>query len=220
MARPSLTPSFNHKCKVMKRYRSWNFFAVIQLAAFGLAISAQSSSDASPVEYCHLIKNPAAYDGKQVTLRATYRYGFEWQEIYCLKCRDLGKTWLEIWDPTKKSSEILKKLPNDDGTVNATFTGTFQSSGGPFGDGSYRFRFLLREISQAELLTKSGADPNALPENLRKKVCGSEAKPRKGTRSNPEGTGSNRRFCDSPSIFLFNQSDVVDLRLASDLSKF
>ena len=129
------------------------------------------------ISYCHLIKNPEMYDGKEVTVRATYRYGFEWQELFCLDCRNLGKTWLEIGDITEKSKNILKKLPRDDGTVNAVFTGTFESSKGPFGDGGYRFRFVLKEISQTEFVTKSGADPNQLPNNLRKKVCGNaEAK--------------------------------------------
>lgn len=161
----------------MKRYYFCIFFILVQLVVFGLDIKGQSSSDAILVQYCDLIKNPEDYDGKVVTLRATYRYGFEWQEIYCLKCRNLGKTWLEIWDITKKSKKILKKFPNDDGTVNAIFTGIFQSSKGPFGNGGYRFRFKLKEISQAELITKSGADPRQLPEEIRKKICCSVTAP-------------------------------------------
>ncbi|MFN3330192.1 MAG: hypothetical protein ACK419_04620 [Pyrinomonadaceae bacterium] len=123
------------------------------------------------VEFCDLVKNPGKYDGKEVTVRATYRYGFEWQEIFCLGCRDVGKTWLEIGDITKKSKKVLKKFPKDDGTINALFTGTFESSKGPYGDGSYRFRFVLKEISQVEVVTKSGADPKQLPDDKQKKVC-------------------------------------------------
>jgi hypothetical protein len=155
----------------MKRYYFCIFFIFVQLVVFSLEIKGQNSLGALPVEYCDLIKNPEVYDGKEVTLRATYRYGFEWQEIYCLECRNLGKTWLEIWDLTKKSKKILKKFPKNDGTINAIFTGIFQSSKGPFGDGGYRYRFLLKEISQAELVTKSGADPNALAKNEKEKLC-------------------------------------------------
>lgn len=156
---------------VMKKYYFCIFFILAQLVVFGSDIKGQSSSGAIPVEYCDLIKNPEAYDGKEVTVRATYRYGFEWQEIYCLECRNLGKTWLEIWDITKKSKKIFRKFPENDGTFNAIFTGIFQSSKGPFGDGGYPYRFMLKEISQAELVTRSGADPKKLSDEIRKKVC-------------------------------------------------
>ena len=134
-------------------------------------VRAQQTSVNDSISFCDLLKNPEKYDGKEVTVRATYRYGFEWQELFCLNCRNIGKTWLEIGDITKKSEKILKKFPNDDGTITALFTGIFQSSKGSFGDGGYRFRFMLKEISKAKLLTKSGADPQQLPDNIRKRVC-------------------------------------------------
>lgn len=155
----------------MKRHLFCIVFACIQLAAIGVDLRAQDSTKVLPVEDCDLIRNPDIYDGRLVTFRATYRYGFEWQEIYCLGCRTLGKTWLEISQISKTSAKILKKLPADDGTVNASFTGTFHSSAGPFGDGGYRFRLMLRELSRVELLTESGADPSSLPNNVREKIC-------------------------------------------------
>lgn len=144
--------------------------SVLLQAAFAQEIE----NNCMTVEYCVLVKNPEKYDGKEVAVRATYRYGFEWQEIFCLDCRDVGKTWLEIDNEniTKKSKKILKELPKNDGTVNAVFTGIFQSSKGPFGDGGYRFRFVLKEINQATIVTKSGADPEQLPDALRNKVSG------------------------------------------------
>jgi hypothetical protein len=42
----------------------------------------------------------------------------------------------------------------------------------PFGDGGYRFGFMLKKISQAKPATKSGWVPEVLPDNIRKKVCG------------------------------------------------
>jgi hypothetical protein len=47
------------------------------------------------VTFCDLVRNPDKYDGHEVSVRATYRYGFEWQELYCLDCKDKGKAWLE-----------------------------------------------------------------------------------------------------------------------------
>ena len=48
------------------------------------------------VTFCDLVRNPDKYDGQEVSVRATYRYGFEWQELYCLDCKDKGKAWLEV----------------------------------------------------------------------------------------------------------------------------
>lgn len=164
-----------------RKHYKHRVFSVFGLALlpflWQVAVGQKNNNNPMTVEYCALIKNPEKYDGKEVTIRATYRYGFEWQEMFCLDCRDTGKTWLEIDDDniTKKSKKMLRKFPKDDGTINALFTGTFESSKGSFGDGSYRFRFVLKEISQAELVTKSGADPQQLPDDIRKKVCGTMA---------------------------------------------
>src|SRR4051812_43393690 len=78
-------------------------------------ITGQQSNKTVAVSYCDLIKNPELYDGKEVTFRGTYRYGFEWSELYCLQCRGIGKTWLEIGNTTKKTQKILKRLPRNDG---------------------------------------------------------------------------------------------------------
>src|SRR5258708_16468827 len=48
------------------------------------------------VTFCELVRNPELYNGKEVTVRATYKYGFEWQMLYCLDCLDKGKAWLEL----------------------------------------------------------------------------------------------------------------------------
>jgi hypothetical protein len=158
------------------KHRVFSILGLILLPFLWQVASGQeNNNNPMTVEYCALVKNPEKYDGKEVTVRATYRYGFEWSEIFCLDCRDTGKTWLEIGDITKKSEKILKKFPKDDGTINALFTGTFESSKGPFGDGGYRFRLMLKEISQAKLVTKSGADPKQLPDDTRKKVCAAAA---------------------------------------------
>ncbi len=153
------------------QYRTLSLSVLILLPfLWQVTLGQENSYNKTTVEYCDLIKNPEIFDGKEVTVRATYRYGFEWSEIFCIECRDFGKTWLEIGYITKKSERVLKKLPKDDGTVNAVFTGTFESSKGPFGDGGYRFRFLLKSISDVDLVTKSGADPEQLPDKERKKV--------------------------------------------------
>ena len=39
------------------------------------------------VSFCDLIKDPGKFDGRAVTLKASYRYGFEWQELFCVSCK-------------------------------------------------------------------------------------------------------------------------------------
>jgi hypothetical protein len=125
------------------------------------------------VEYCDLVKNPETYDGKEVRLRATYRYGFEWQELFCLACREIGKTWLEFDEElSAKMTARLRKFPKDQGTINGVFSGVFHSSKGPWGQGEYRFQLLVREITSPEVVSRSGWAPDHLRPNERKKVCG------------------------------------------------
>lgn len=125
------------------------------------------------VSYCDLIRSPTNYEGKDVTVRASYRYGYEWQELFCLNCLDLGKMWLEFSDDlTKDSKRRLNILPKHQGTMNATFSGIFHS--GTYGDGSYRFQLTVKSITEVKLVSRTGWDPNLLPPDKRKKLCGSE----------------------------------------------
>jgi hypothetical protein len=139
----------------------------VLFCANGPACEKDFSRTAPPVTvvaYCDLVTNPDKYDGKEVTVHATYRYGFEWQEIFCMECRKIAKTWLEFDEELKSDFKSkLKKFPRDQGTVNAIFTGTFHSSKGPYGDGGYRFRFDVRTISSVEVVSKEGRDPEHLP---------------------------------------------------------
>lgn len=157
----------------MKKYFVYIFFVLSLFLIFEKHICGQESSENTSISFCDLLRNPEKYDGKQVTVYATYRYGFEWQEMYCLGCRDLGKMWLEFGELTKKSQKILKRFPKDNGTINAIFIGEFESSKGPFGDGGYKYRFVLKDIKNAEFVTKSSAVPEQLTDNMRKNICGS-----------------------------------------------
>jgi hypothetical protein len=159
----------------MKPMTIWLILIAVSVLPFASRkATAQQISKSDSISFCDLLRNPEKYDGKEVTVSASYRYGFEWQEIFCLDCRDKGKTWLEMDDDiiTAESERILKRLPKNDGTVNALFTGIFVSSRSSFGDGGYRFGFLLKKISQAKVVTKSGWAPEQLPDKIRKKVCG------------------------------------------------
>jgi hypothetical protein len=141
----------------------------------GLNHQQKQSSKSAPLKttYCELVRNPDKYNGREVTIHATYRYGLEMQDLFCLECRDAGKTWLELnEDMFPKAKSVLKKMPKYAGTVNANFTGVFVSTMGPYGDGGYRFQFVVTAINNIEVVYK-GLPPPGL--DLRGKMCGNGA---------------------------------------------
>jgi hypothetical protein len=133
----------------------------------------------TPVSYCELVRHPKEYDGKNVAVRASYRYGFEWQEMFCIKCRDQGKTWLEFEAETASAvRRALGKAPRHQGTLNATFYGTFRGAKGPYGDGGYVFRFDVKSVKAVEIVSKDGWAPERLSASEQQKLClGDEEKP-------------------------------------------
>ena len=114
----------------------------------------------SPVTFCDLLRNPEKYNGKEVTVRATYRYGFEWSQLYCLDCLDHGKAWLGMPVSLEDTSaRSLKKMPKYAGIVNLTVQGVFET-GGNFGHlNGYRYRIEPYKISDVAVLQKGMKSP-------------------------------------------------------------
>lgn len=113
------------------------------------------------LSYCEMISDPSRYDGKDVTIQASYRYEFETMELFCLGCRDRGKTWV-IFDKdlSKQDQNELAKAPKGSGIINAMFTGTFQSSNGMYGHlGGYKFQFIVKSISKVEVVSDVALNP-------------------------------------------------------------
>jgi hypothetical protein len=125
-----------------------------------------------PVSYCELVQKPMDYDGKKVAVRASYRYGFEWQEMFCMRCRAARKTWLEFEAGAAAGvRHALAKAPHDQGTLNATFYGIFRGVRGPYGDGGYDFKFDLTSATAVEVVSRQGWVPERLTHNEQKKLC-------------------------------------------------
>lgn len=128
-----------------------------------------------PTKIEELLQSPADFDGKRVTFRATYRYGFEWQELYCTQIRSKTRIWLSIPNVlSRRAKQALRRLPKNQGTVNAVFTGTFHGRRSAYGDGGYQYQLDLEAIEQVEVISKSGAIPEALPMGEQKRICRSE----------------------------------------------
>ena len=107
------------------------------------------------VTLCELVRNPALYDGKEVTVRATYKYGFEWQMLYCLDCLDKGKAWLELpIDLDDASVKALKRAPRGAGTVNLTVQGVFRGGGHYGHQNMYSYQLVAHKVSNVAVVIR------------------------------------------------------------------
>jgi len=127
----------------------------------------------SSVAFCDLLRNPAQYDGKEVRVRATYRYGFEWSQLYCIDCIDKGKAWLKFSDNLDEASQrSLRKLPKGAGIANLTVQGVF-SSVGTFGHSNgYRYQILASKISDVSVIQKGMQAPEMEQKAENRWACG------------------------------------------------
>jgi hypothetical protein len=124
------------------------------------------------VSYCELVKTPQSFSGKRIRVRAIYRYGFEIQRLgqpACCSERAI-KIWVEMEAGLQGHSlKIYRKFPKGMGLALATFAGTFES-GGPYGDGGYRFKFTVDQIEKLEATAKPSPshDESWVPQNCDK----------------------------------------------------
>ncbi|MCE5307773.1 MAG: hypothetical protein LLG20_09020 [Acidobacteriales bacterium] len=117
------------------------------------------------VDLCDLISNPGDFNGKRISVQATYRYGFEWQELYRFGCWKKGRVWLAVSpDMPKSVQRKLNRLPRHQGTVNAIFTGVFHDVGISLAGSSYSCQLALEDFEHVSIVSKSGAVPMALSE--------------------------------------------------------
>jgi len=115
-----------------------------------------NASPPEPVKFCDLLRNPAQYNGKEVTVRASHRYGFEWSYLFCLDCPNLqGHVWLEFSDDLDDASrKALKRQPKDAGVVNITVRGKF-FSGSTYGHlNGYKYEFVANSASDVAVVIK------------------------------------------------------------------
>ena len=104
------------------------------------------------LKFCDLLKNPEKYNGRKVTIRATYQYGYEWSYLYCLDCRD-QKVWLDIpVDLDDASQKALKHLPKEAGIVNATLYGVFIGPGSYGHLNGFRYRFTAEKVENVAVV--------------------------------------------------------------------
>jgi hypothetical protein len=142
-------------------------FAVVVLMLIPFGFSEPATT------FCDLLRNPEKYNGKEVTVRATWRYGFEWSQFYCIDCSLKEMTWLDVSSELDdESTKALKRIPKGAGIVNITVQGTFRS-GGHFGhlDG-YPYEFIARKLSRITIVSKGMKGIKEEEEAERRWACG------------------------------------------------
>ncbi|HEY2169970.1 MAG TPA: hypothetical protein VGJ30_10130 [Candidatus Angelobacter sp.] len=130
------------------------------------------------VELCEVLRNSEFYDRKQVTVRATFRLGRKQSQLYCMACMAGGRVWMrEILPSSGEVAPGLKKLndlilENETGiTVNGIFTGTFRGPGQYGQLGAFTYQIDVQEVSEIELVSAIGTEPEDLSREMQKKVC-------------------------------------------------
>lgn len=143
----------------------------VVLFATAFAFGQKPVTEVKGVSFCELLQNPENYVGLQVRITAVYRYGFEWNELYCLECKksvyvEKGGSY-ESLTPRRVRKKL--KWTNDRGrTVKITAVGTISGSGNFGHMGRYGRKFVIDYVDLAEVILKDS--PVILPERLRAKA--------------------------------------------------
>lgn len=127
------------------------------------------------VDYCNLFKNSDAFNNKEILIKATYSFGLEHAELYCLACID-KKTFVEFDESFRPNAKVKKLLEPSrrygvGRTINITAIGIFYNQGQSGHFGMYSYRFVIKRIVSAELVANSDLAPHALKKRQREKLC-------------------------------------------------
>ena len=150
-------------------------FVGLLLVAGGALGQRKSTDDVPTVGLCNITTNPERYYNKPVRLRAVYRVGFEWQEIYSLGCVDAPSVWLEFSDDIDESShKQLKKIDKGNHfsiNVGVVMVGRLTGYAGGYGHmNGYKLSFTVDRIESATRLDNHGYYRNALSPEDRKRI--------------------------------------------------
>ena len=154
---------------------------LLLVGAMTAAVSLLASNPGQPppvMHLCDVLKETNQYDGKQITVRATYRSGMATSQLYCLACIDPGRVWMrellprdgEIAPGVRKLNELLHEA-GPAVTVNGIFTGIFRGPGQHGYLGASTYQIDVQEVRNVELIYRGPAEPERLPEEIKKKIC-------------------------------------------------
>ncbi len=133
----------------------WLRTFVLMLLLLGCgSVRAQNNPETTSqdVTYCQLVKNPSAFAGKRIRVRAIFRYFTEIQRLESpMCCPEPGpKISVEFEISLEGHSlKLFRRFPEGGGLVLATFVGTFKG-GGTYGYFSDRYELAVDQIEKLE----------------------------------------------------------------------
>ena len=152
---------------------AWDHFES-WLEAKQLFLQKEQNNQETVLHLCDVLQKPEQYNGKQITVKATYRVGFENSQMYCMACLSEGYVWMDtaqVHGDVSSSVKKLYRLEKEGGTLNGIFTGTFYGPGfyGHMGTGKYEIK--VEKIRELKLIGHTWVIPEVLPKKIRQKVC-------------------------------------------------
>lgn len=134
------------------------------------------------VNFCDLVKSPKGFDGREVRVKAVYRYGEEWSELYSLRCVS-EKVWeTGVWaagtrascqNPDVPAEELSRSGATPNGrAVGVVVVGTFHASERGYGHmKGFAYELEIKCVERAEVLLREVSwVPQALTPEQRRKV--------------------------------------------------
>ena len=157
------------------------FISLLFLASCCMLISAQGTERGpEDVTFCELSKNPLAYSGKRIRIRAVYSYMFEVSRLKSPTCcSDHGESiWVDFdGELHGKSKSLFKTFPKGMGVVLAVFLGRIET-GKVYGTFGERVRLVVDQIDKVEEKAKpaAGQNPAWVPQNCDEEIHQSPGK--------------------------------------------
>lgn len=159
---------------MFNKFLTLPFIFIFSVCVFAQKVENRTSKQIVDVNFCDLLKNPKDYSAKLIRVKATYRYGFEWSDLYCSNCLDKGIVWIDFTDSfeidSKKRFRKKIKYSEDGRTVNVVFVGKFFSNGGYGHLGGYKLKFVAQRIEAAQIIYKSSPVSSYLPDEVKAKT--------------------------------------------------
>src|SRR5271169_551931 len=117
-----------------------------------MTLQARNEPETAPqdVTYCQLAKDPSAFSGKRIRIRAIYSFFFEVSRLRSPTCcSDHGpQIWVDFdEEPEGSSKRLLHKFPEGMGVVLVVFVGKIETGKvyGPYGE---RVRLVVDRIEK------------------------------------------------------------------------
>lgn len=125
-------------------------------------------------DLCEILKSPQEFEGKSVKVKAVYRYGFEWSEIYTLKCQTNKRIWVETTDKKCQDSSKAEDLPfagveSKTAGIIAEGKFTFKKEGYGYMN-SFDYKFTVNCFEKVTIIDDEGFVPQALTPEQRRRI--------------------------------------------------